>query len=59
MREKKGIERKAENPSAETRGRGTFERDRPPIVGTVGRASNKVRLRVTPDTTKEALLQKI
>lgn len=55
MRGKKGIEREAENPPTETRGRGTFERDRPPIVGTVGRASGEVRLRVTPDTTQDTL----
>jgi transposase-like protein len=55
MREKKGIEREAEDPPAETRGRGTFERDRPPIVGTVGRESAEIRLRVTLDTTKDTL----
>jgi len=28
------------------RGHGTYDNDRPPIVGTVGRASAQVRLRV-------------
>jgi len=37
------------------RGRGTYANDRPPIVGTVGRESGQVRLRVMPNTTGETL----
>jgi len=37
------------------RGRGTYANDRPPIVGTVGRESNQVRLRVVLDTTGQTL----
>jgi len=32
------------------RGRGTFANDRPPVLGTIGRASGQVRLRVVTDT---------
>lgn len=37
------------------RGRGTYANDRPPIVGTVGRETGQVRLRVALDTTHETL----
>lgn len=37
------------------RGHGTFDNDRPPIVGTVGRDSGQVRLRVVPHTTQAVL----
>ena len=37
------------------RGRGTYDNDRPPIVGTIGRESGHVRLRVVPNTTGETL----
>jgi transposase len=37
------------------RGRGTYANDRPPIVGSVGRESGQVRLRVVLDTTGETL----
>ena len=37
------------------RGRGTYANDRPPIVGTVGRQSGQVRLRVVPKTKKQTL----
>lgn len=37
------------------RGRGTYANDRPPIVGTVGRQSGQVRIRVVMDTTRETL----
>ena len=37
------------------RGRGTYANDRPPIVGTVGRDSGQVRLRVGSNTTGETL----
>jgi len=37
------------------RGHGTYDNDRPPIVGTVGRESGQVRLRVVPYTTGPVL----
>jgi transposase len=37
------------------RGRGTYANDRPPIVGTVGRESGQVRIRVVMDTTGATL----
>jgi len=37
------------------RGHGTYENDRPPIVGTVGRDSHKVRLRMVHHTDKATL----
>jgi transposase-like protein len=37
------------------RGRGTYANDRPPIVGTIGRESGQVRLRVALDTTGATL----
>ena len=37
------------------RGHGTYENDRPPIVGTVGRESGQVRLRVVHHTDSETL----
>ena len=37
------------------RGHGTYDNDRPPIVGTVGRDSLKVRLRMVHHTDKETL----
>jgi transposase len=37
------------------RGKGTYDNDRPPIVGTVGRQSGQVRIRVTQNTTAETL----
>ncbi len=37
------------------RGRGTCANDRPPIVGTVGRESGHVRLRVVPNTQGRTL----
>jgi transposase-like protein len=37
------------------RGHGTYANDRPPIVGTVGRESGQVRLRVVPYTTGPVL----
>ena len=36
-------------------GRGTYANDRPPIVGTVGRESGQVRLRVVGNTTGPTL----
>jgi transposase len=37
------------------RGRGTYANDRPPILGTVGRESGQVRLRMVEDTTGRTL----
>lgn len=37
------------------RGKGTYANDRPPIVGTVGRESGQVRLRVAANTTGKTL----
>ena len=37
------------------RGHGTYENDRPPIVGTVGRESGQVRLRVVHRTDRKTL----
>ena len=37
------------------RGRGTYANDRPPIVGTVGRETGQVRIRVVMDTTGDTL----
>ena len=41
------------------RGRGTYANDRPPIVGTVGRESGQVRLRVVLNTTADTLTQHV
>jgi transposase len=41
------------------RGHGTYENDRPPIIGTVGRLSGQVRLRVIERTDKTTLRQHI
>lgn len=38
------------------RGHGNYENDRPPIVGTVGRETSKVRLRVVKRADKASLL---
>ena len=37
------------------KGRGTYANDRPPIIGTVGRDSGQVRLRVAHHTDKQTL----
>jgi hypothetical protein len=37
------------------RGHGTYENDRPPVVGTVGRQSGQARLRVVARTDGETL----
>lgn len=60
MRGKKGEpHRDPEDPprrrANKRRGRGTYANDRPPIVGTVGRESGLVRVRVIPDTTGATL----
>jgi transposase-like protein len=60
MRGKKGIEHfdPADPPrrrANKRRGRGTYANDRPPVLGTVGRQSGQVRLRVVKDTTSHTL----
>lgn len=60
MRGKKGIEHfdPADPPrkrANKRRGRGTFANDRPPVLGSVGRESSQVRLRVVRDTTSATL----
>ena len=37
------------------RGRGTYANDRPPVLGTVGRETGQVRLRVVTDTREQTL----
>lgn len=59
-RGKKGIEHPdpADPPrrrANKRRGRGTFANDRPPVLGSVGRESGQVRLRVVKDTTQATL----
>lgn len=41
------------------RGKGTYDNDRPPVVGTVGRESGQVRLRVVRNTTGETLVNHV
>ena len=41
------------------RGRGTFANDRPPVLGTIGRQTGQVRLRVVPDTKQVTLRQHV
>lgn len=41
------------------RGRGTYANDRPPILGTIGRESRQVRLRVVKDTTGSTLCEHV
>jgi len=41
------------------RGHGTYVNDRPPIVGTVGRESGQVRLRVVHHTDRETLYRHV
>lgn len=41
--------------ATKARGRGTYANDRPPVLGTVGRESGQVRLRVGQDTTASTL----
>ncbi len=64
MRGKKG--EKHEDPADPPRrrankrkGHGTYANDRPPVVGTVGRTSGQVRLRVVKQTTSKTLKQHI
>ena len=60
MRGKKGVEHfdplDPPRPRAnKRRGRGTFANDRPPVLGTIGRDSGQVRLRVVTDTKQITL----
>jgi len=41
------------------RGHGTYETDRPPIIGTIGRESGQVRLRVAHTTNSATLLRHV
>ena len=41
------------------RGRGTYANDRPPVLGTIGRESGQVRLRVVKDTTGQTLREHV
>ena len=41
------------------RGHGTYANDRPPIIGTVGRASGQVRLQVIKRTDGDTLTQHV
>src|SRR5512134_1882919 len=41
------------------RGRGTYSIDRPPVVGTVGRETGQVRLRVYYNTTGKTLVNHV
>lgn len=60
MRGKKGVEHfdlldPPRRRANKRRGRGTFANDRPPVLGTVGRDSGHVRLRVVEDTKQTTL----
>jgi transposase len=60
MRGKKGkLHSEPEDPprkrANKQRGHGTYDNDRPPIVGTVGRESEQVRLRVVHHTDQKTL----
>ncbi|HID44597.1 MAG TPA: DDE transposase [Chromatiaceae bacterium] len=60
MRGKKGVEHfdPADPPrrrANKRRGRGTFANDRPPILGTIGRETGQVRLRMVKDTKGKTL----
>ena len=64
MRGKKGREHfdAADPPRCRAnkrRGRGTFANDRPPVVGTIGRETGQVRLRVTKNTKQVTLRQHV
>lgn len=41
------------------RGHGTYDNDRPPIIGTIGRESGEVRLRVIKHTDTASLTQQV
>jgi transposase len=64
MRGKKGVEHfdPLDPPRCRAnkrRGRGTFANDRPPVLGTIGRQSGQVRLRVVMDTKQTTLCKHV
>ena len=64
MRGKKGVEHfdpldPARCRGNKRRGRGTFANDRPPILGTIGRESGQVRLRLVTDTRQTTLCEHV
>ncbi|MEO8392010.1 MAG: transposase [Chloroflexota bacterium] len=64
MRGKKGVEHfdpldPPRRRANKRRGRGTFANDRPPVLGTIGRSSGQVRLRVVKDTKAVTLRQHV
>lgn len=64
MRGKKGVEHfnPADPPrrhANKRRGRGTFANDRPPVLGTIGRETGQVRLRVVKNTKGKTLRQHV
>lgn len=64
MRGKKGVEHfdPLDPPRCRAnkrRGRGTFANERPPVLGTIGRESGQVRLRVVMDTKQTTLCEHV
>jgi transposase len=64
MRGKKGIEHfDLDDPprrrANKRRGRGTFANDRPPVLGTVGRSSGQIRLRVALNTQSQTVCEHV
>jgi transposase len=64
MRGKKGVEHfdPLDPPRCrgnKRRGRGTFANDRPPVLGTIGRESGQIRLRVVKDTQQTTLCEHV
>ena len=64
MRGKQGVEHldplaPPRSRANKQRGRGTFANDRPPVVGTIGRQTGQVRLRVTLDTKQKTLREHV
>ncbi len=64
MRGKKGVEHfdptdPPRRRANKQRGRGTFANDRPPVLGTAGRDSGQVRLRVVTDTKQTTLREHV
>ena len=64
MRGKKGeVHRDPEDPprrrANQKKGHGTYENDRPPVVGTVGRESGQCRLQVCQGTDGETLCEHV
>ncbi len=64
MRGKKGehhldLEDPPRRRANKRRGHGNYDNDRPPIVGTVGRSTGQVRLRVVRNTDKKTLLAQV